>query len=413
MRKILLAIGILLGSIVAASAQCTGVFPNNTACGNVSGSASPPYPIPTSNIIPSGTVIGPQACTANEWISSLNSSGAIVCTQPSFSNINGTATIAQGGTGATSASGAFSNLAPAPTRAGDVMYWNGTAWVTLAGNNSSTQVFTENSSGVPSWSTAGSGTITAVVAGYGMTGGGSSGSVTLTFAPCPPSPCTIISTTATTCNNGGSAADDGVYTTPTCQGQLPLYIEAKLVGGGAGGGGGNNSSAGTSGNPTCLSTSSSPCTSPVYEAGGGGSPASGTNGTGGTTSGSGTFTESIPGAPGGAGSPGGTAYGTGGNGGNSCIGGGAGTGPGSTNNGVAGATNTGGGGGGGGTNTSESGWAGGGGGGGACGIVIITSPASTYYYSIAGTAAGGSAGTGGGTGGAGAAGRLTLTSRWQ
>lgn len=254
---------------------------------------------------------------------------------------------------------------------------------------------------------------TGVTAGFGLTGGGTTGVLSLAASPCPPSPCTIISTTATTCNNGGSAADDGVYTTPTCQGQGPLYIEAKLVGGGGGGGGGNNATGGTSGNPTCLSTSSSPCTSPVYEAGGGGASGDGGGGSGGTTSGSGTFTESIPGAPGGYGSPGGSAYGTGGNGGNSCIGGGAGTGPGANNSGITGATNTGGGGSGGGTNTSESGWAGGGGGGGACGMVIITSPASTYYYSIAGTAAGGSGGTGGGAGGAGAAGRLRLIARWQ
>jgi hypothetical protein len=58
---------------------------------------------------------------------------------------------------------------PATTRAGDVMYWNGTAWVTLAGNFSGTQVLTENSSGVPSWTTPG--TVTSVTAGTGLSGG--------------------------------------------------------------------------------------------------------------------------------------------------------------------------------------------------------------------------------------------------
>lgn len=44
------------------------------------------------------------------------------------------------------------NLLPTPTRAGDLVYWNGSNWVTLAGNNSGTQIVTENSSGVPAFS---------------------------------------------------------------------------------------------------------------------------------------------------------------------------------------------------------------------------------------------------------------------
>lgn len=63
-------------------------------------------------------------------------------------------------------------VAPTPTRAGDVAYWNGTAWVTLAGNNSGTQVFSENPSGVPGWITpSGGGTVTSVICGTGLSGG--------------------------------------------------------------------------------------------------------------------------------------------------------------------------------------------------------------------------------------------------
>lgn len=52
---------------------------------------------------------------------------------------------------------------PTPTRAGDLLYYNGTAWVSLAGNNSGTQILQENSSGVPSWVTAsGTGTVTSI-----------------------------------------------------------------------------------------------------------------------------------------------------------------------------------------------------------------------------------------------------------
>lgn len=44
---------------------------------------------------------------------------------------------------------------PTPTRAGDIIYWNGTAWTTLAGNNSGTGLLTEGSSGTPSWTAIG------------------------------------------------------------------------------------------------------------------------------------------------------------------------------------------------------------------------------------------------------------------
>ncbi len=49
---------------------------------------------------------------------------------------------------------------PTPTRAGDISYWNGTIWTSLAGNNSGTNCLQENSSGVPSFAAC-SGTITA------------------------------------------------------------------------------------------------------------------------------------------------------------------------------------------------------------------------------------------------------------
>jgi hypothetical protein len=66
-------------------------------------------------------------------------------------------------------------LMPTPTRAGDIVYWNGTAWVSVAGNNTGTQFLQETASGVPSWNTvSGSGTVTsATIAGgngIGVTG---------------------------------------------------------------------------------------------------------------------------------------------------------------------------------------------------------------------------------------------------
>lgn len=74
-----------------------------------------------------------------------------------------TVPIAKGGTGQTTATLAIAALMPTPTRAGDLAYWNGTTWVTLAGNNTGTQFLQETSSGVPSWATvSGTGTVTSV-----------------------------------------------------------------------------------------------------------------------------------------------------------------------------------------------------------------------------------------------------------
>lgn len=86
---------------------------------------------------------------------------------------------------------AFPHIAPTPTRAGDIIYWNGTTWVTLAGNNSGTQVFSENSSGVPGWIAAsGTGTMTSfgVVAGTAAV----SGTCTVTTS----GTCPVVSQTA-------------------------------------------------------------------------------------------------------------------------------------------------------------------------------------------------------------------------
>jgi hypothetical protein len=77
--------------------------------------------------------------------------------------LTGTLGFANGGCNATTQTGCINNVHATPTRAGDVEFWNGTAWVTLAGNNSGTQVFSENASGVPAWITpSGSGTVTGV-----------------------------------------------------------------------------------------------------------------------------------------------------------------------------------------------------------------------------------------------------------
>ena len=59
--------------------------------------------------------------------------------------------IALGGTGATTQPGAAAAILPAPVRAGDVVYWTGSSWGTLAGNNTTTGLLQQTNSGVPSW----------------------------------------------------------------------------------------------------------------------------------------------------------------------------------------------------------------------------------------------------------------------
>ena len=79
--------------------------------------------------------------------------------------------ISLGGTGATTQPGAATAVFPAPVRPGDLVYWNGSLWVTLPGNNSGTLALTENSAGVPSWAAFNVGTVTSVTAGTGLSGG--------------------------------------------------------------------------------------------------------------------------------------------------------------------------------------------------------------------------------------------------
>jgi hypothetical protein len=78
--------------------------------------------------------------------------------------------IGSGGTGQATQQAAFDALAPTATRAGDHTYWNGTHYVNLAGNNSGTVLLQENSSGVPSWLTTGTGVTTALGVNVGSAG---------------------------------------------------------------------------------------------------------------------------------------------------------------------------------------------------------------------------------------------------
>ena len=280
---------------------------------------------------------------------------------------------------------------PLPTRAGDLAYYNGTTWVTLPGNNAGTLSLVENSSGVPSWASASGITLTAGT-GISFTSG---------------STCT----TACTVNQNNSmgankyqvfTSGSGTITTPTGA----AWVKFTIVGGGGGGSGGGSGSPGTGtpGNPSCINTSGSACSTPVYQAGGGGGGifSTGFGGTGGTVSGSGSCTDSVAGGDGVAtGTATSGVIGTGNSGGNSSRGG-AGARVFGNTTGASAPANSGSGGQGGGAAASTTGGAGGAAG--ATCWAFVQTPAGSYTYTVGASAAGGTAGTSGQIGGAGGSG---------
>lgn len=72
MRKLLLALALVLVPTLA-DAQCTGVFPANTLCGNLSGTAQPPRAFSAG-----GTVIGPGVSLLNGLATWGNTSGTLL-----------------------------------------------------------------------------------------------------------------------------------------------------------------------------------------------------------------------------------------------------------------------------------------------------------------------------------------------
>jgi hypothetical protein len=150
------------------------------------------------------------------------------------------------------------NILPTPSEAGDLVYWNGSAWVIFAGNTSGNKVLQETASGVPSWVTQS------------------------TFTPTQP---TIQR-----------------FTTGTSQTYTPsanvLWIRVRMCGGG-GGGGAVTTNSGTTGGTSSFGGSGGTAWTAV---GGGGGAAAGTGNTAGGsggTNGTGTLVTRISGQAGG------------------------------------------------------------------------------------------------------------------
>src|SRR5258708_4128937 len=72
MKKLLIALALIfLPSL--AWAQCTGVFPPNTLCGNLSGSPRPPAAFSAG-----GTIVGPGSSTVNDIAVWNNTAGTLL-----------------------------------------------------------------------------------------------------------------------------------------------------------------------------------------------------------------------------------------------------------------------------------------------------------------------------------------------
>jgi len=132
------------------------------------------------NVIVNGTTIGHTSDTDLLTLTSANLavagdievSGEVQTANIGYTDGDNSMTIADGGK-VTFAAG----FAVGSDAEGDVLYSNGTNYVRLA-RGSDADVLTL-ASGVPSWATPTTGDITGVTAGTGLSGGGSSGSVTL------------------------------------------------------------------------------------------------------------------------------------------------------------------------------------------------------------------------------------------
>lgn len=193
----------------------------------------------------SGTITGTYTIGGTPSIpgSAINSgtiSGSFMSAVNLASSSNGGVTgitpIANGGSGQATQAAAFNALAPTPTRAGDVLCYSGSTWATLAGNNSGTQVLTENASGVCSWSTVtGTGSVTSVgfTAGAGISLSGtnpitSSGSITINGAvPAPQGRITLAANTPvmgpTSCGGSSCAGQTTLRYDCFNGGQVPYY----------------------------------------------------------------------------------------------------------------------------------------------------------------------------------------------
>ncbi len=139
-------------------------------------------------------------------------------------SVTGLLPIANGGCNASTAATCIANIMPAPTRAGDVPFWNGSIWTTVAGNNSGTQVLSENASGVLSF-TSNSVTLntTAPLGGGGSVALGSA--LTFTCSTCDVNLTAANDvTTGTTVNLLAKLTSTGAILAGTGDTNVPVFV---------------------------------------------------------------------------------------------------------------------------------------------------------------------------------------------
>lgn len=178
-KKLLLAAAFSTLLVGDVSAQCAiPTFPSGTVCGRVPGTAGTPSPKtpsqlsgtqiansvwsgpasgadanPTFRLLVGADLPNPAASTkggvmsiaavTNQFVTSIGTTGLPTLAQPAFTNISGTALLAQGGT---SASLTASN--------GGLIYSDASAMAVLAGTATAGQIPRSGASSAPSWSTA-------------------------------------------------------------------------------------------------------------------------------------------------------------------------------------------------------------------------------------------------------------------
>lgn len=397
MRKLLLALALFLVPI-AAHAQCTGVFPAQTLCGNLTASPAPPSQFPAS-----GTIVGPGSSTLNGL--------------PLWANTAGTQL----------KDGAGLTVAGAYTWGGAQTYsalntFNG--GLTAASTANFTSTFQINGNTV-TWP-ASTGTVPFLGSNQTFTGNNTFSTGTDNFTGTFQIGGTTLTLPVSSANGGVNPTQptvqsflsgSGTYTTPA--GVRWIRVRAVGDGGGGSGVGATTAPTGATGAGTTFGT-----TLIVANGGVGGTNVIVTNsvsagGVGGTASLGTAIGLAVSGAKGGAGYGAANTQNDGGSGrgGDSCLGGGGSGGVLVNLNNTqpaAGVTNSGGGGGGGQHTTSSGQTDGGGGGGGGCVDGIITTPLATYSYSVGGGGAGGiGTGTNPATGAAGGSGQIVVEEHYN
>jgi hypothetical protein len=177
--------------------------------------ADPAYQV--LGIVGGGTNCGVASGACLDNITGFAGTGLMRRTGASAYTFGVTASIGEGGTGQTTAPAALSALMPTPTRTGDIIYWSGSNWVAVAGNNSGTQCLQESNVGIPSWASCASSGVTSL--------NGQTGALIAYFQPQG----RLTLTSGVAVMTSSVSAANTVYYTPYAGDLIPLYNGTSMV----------------------------------------------------------------------------------------------------------------------------------------------------------------------------------------